>query len=296
MKKIIILFYLCFFSYYIFSQNDCQIGNSLEIKSENINQNYIQEKIAEEKLMYKEADITNIKKRIDNCNENMDANLSLIKQKINKNFLNIQEVFANRDIKDLKNHIDGLEKSKKEAKIKLENSLSKQTSYTGLFLVVLKNTDYYDKKEDLVLKAEKAVKNTAIENLLGTHIKRVTESDNFQNINDVITSINSDKIHYEAPEHQKDNETGIFVFFTRIEMSPFIAKLNKTNNSHINISDATAIDIQNEPDYISKLQTLGIGKDIIDYMKEKINQQFKTIKKLDKFKNIILFFYSNQQF
>ncbi len=138
--------------------------SALVFKVNEISPEKISAKIRQTRAFFSGLDIDELRLKIRRNNNEVDNQISILKNKMSNAFIDKQELLKLKDISKIKERITEMEKNREKIKQEIQSDLA-NISYQGLFVVVLRNIDILDSKEKLAKKAEHLLAPQAVESL-----------------------------------------------------------------------------------------------------------------------------------
>ncbi len=249
------------------------------IDASNLNETYISNKIKEIKPNFDDVQIAELNLLVKKCNNEIDNQIALLKNKLLSVSMDKQELIKVKDIKKIKEQITEKENSLKNINKQIETDLQ-NVNYKGIFIAIIKDIDpYEDSKEKLSVKADAFIAPIAIENLNGTFISSMTVVQDAITISDYIKSIVSGEMMVEKPIINKINtKNRLYIYLTKVSVTPLKKTIKTTQN---NISEQSknvlVINPLNDINYKDKLKQFGIPAELIGEIETEINAVTESI-------------------
>lgn len=220
--------------------------------------------------MYSNEDLSALKRQIEECNSNMEAQLSAQKAKIDGLTLKYQQILGAKDIEKLQEHLKALEKSRDESLQTLNNNLLK-CKRTGIFIGVLREINPYSDINDFIKATQAAMIPLAIEDIIGVSLKRITTVIDLQTVKDVVVSYKGGKVQPGLELYKKSLYANRqFLYVLKEEVYP-TKDIPKINDARRNFPSNTVIFNALTEDYATELSKLGVPKEEIAQVKTKID-------------------------
>ena len=276
MLSVISLFFLISKSH----SQDCTINNPIVISSANMNENYIIQKVLDNKSsVYTSDEIDKLNLQISSCQAEVTAEINKLNSKFASYSESKQKLIKINDFKAQDSLLGVLKKNRKSIENTLNTNLS-QLSYRGLFLVILKNTEWLTDDTVYANKAKRLMGPVAIDNIMGMFIKSLIDETDNQEMKDIIKSYVSGSFSAEdALISTKRNSEKIFIYLAKVKVEPQKNDIDLSNSNKVfkaSGSDFTVIDVLSQ-DYESVLTSFGVSVDAISSIKAKVENQKKKI-------------------
>jgi TonB family protein len=198
-----------------------------------------------------------LKTQINRCNNEMEVALSGIVSQMSELSLKYQQILGYKDVAGIEKQLRDLEESRKKSRVELEQNLG-YVKHSGIFVVLLEGVDFYKKeKKDLIAEANQVITPRAVEDLVGVHIRRASESRDFLPVRDVVQEIKDGEVRMEREYFNQSNHVKkYFLLVARIGATP---SRQKAGGAGAAASNALVINLSSESNYRQRLLERGVN-------------------------------------
>ncbi|MEO6039663.1 MAG: SUMF1/EgtB/PvdO family nonheme iron enzyme [Saprospiraceae bacterium] len=211
------------------------------------------------KPKYTEAQFIAIRQQIEQCNATTDRELDGLVSQMSNFSLKYQQVLAYKDVGGLEKQIHDLEESRKKSRVELEQNLG-YVKHTGIFAVVLEGIDPYENKSTLIGKANAAISPMAVEDLVGSYIRRAGEVKDFAPVRDVVQAFLGGEAKAEKEYFNQSNfQKNYFLYVAKVGATPLKQKPNGPGTA----DNVLVINLARDSDFRSRLRSKGVSEENI---------------------------------
>lgn len=262
-RNILVLFAILFCTASSFSQY-FQPTSPLVFRKSEMQQNKMSSKIRSQRTLFSAIDIDELKIKIRRNNNEVDNQISIIKNKMSNLFLDKQELLKLVDIKKVKEHITELEKNRDKIKSQIQQDLANIT-FQGLYAVVLKGIDPWASKEELAKGAEKLLAPRAIKELNGVFVSNLSVVKGNRLISDKIRAVMSGEMSVEKQYISKTiDQRSKFLYLAKVGVSPLKKPIQTYAAAGAAGQNALIVNLLTDFDYKTKLRNYGVPQNEID--------------------------------
>jgi formylglycine-generating enzyme required for sulfatase activity len=208
--------------------------------------------------------ITQILADIEQCNRAAVAEQSNIVRS-QKDLINqSQKLQECTNIEELQKAINKLEESKKEILKAMKSSIEK-VKFSGIYGVILNNINTRTDFNVHTTQCDDAITLEAVENLVGTQIRRATTVENFSKVTDVINTYKAGAMQVtEGIFQSPQTTTRCFFYIVEFSISPKEPKNNNGQRSFEHNANATVLDLFNTPNWRNQFMDKGADAVILN--------------------------------
>ena len=251
--------------------------NPLVFKRNQITPAAISQKIRQTRAFFSTLDIDELKPKIKRNNNEVDNQISILKNKMSNAFMDKQELLKLKDISKIKERITEMEKNRKKIKQEIQQDMA-NIGYQGLYVVVLKNIDILDSKEKFAQKAERLLAPQAVEDLNGVFISSLTVVKNNKLLTDKIKSAISGEMSIEKQYIATTiDRRSKFLYLVKVNVSPLKKAIKTSSGGATPAQNYLAINLLADYNYKSKLQTFDVPDEDIKKIEFEANSSRESI-------------------
>lgn len=281
MRLIYIILFLLIYTFSHAQMINCEPDSRIYIEYDNeaFIERAIKGKIESERATYTKENAQSIEYKATKCNEDKDNNILQKNTEMQNIRLSYQEILGLKDVKKLQEQIIELGKSREKSLNVFNDNFSK-LKRTGIFIVILPEIDPFGDVNVLMNESIEALKDRAIEDIIGVHIKSVTTVIDNRIIKDVITSYKAGEIKPQ-PELYKyaSFDKKVFLYVGKVEAYPLKnAPLYTKDDISEHRNKGNVVINALEEDYAQKLLEYGFDQSIITEVNQKIKGQLGVVK------------------
>jgi len=229
----------------------------------------IKQKILEERVTFKDKDITLLQELLEKNNQIVDKHIRLLRRKasdLSEDVLMLEQI---KTLKDAQIEIKKLENSKNDL-LKTISLEAEKIIYKGMFIVVFSNIDPYDSKESLAERAELYLRTKAVENLNQRMVSAISEIEENDELKAHYTGMLDGKMEVnKVLLSKKFDSQSKYVYMGELQVTPLI----KDTKAPLPEDTPLILNLQEEVGYTQKLYK----KNVSDAIVTLINDHYSSL-------------------
>jgi formylglycine-generating enzyme len=244
----------------------------------NLYQTAVNDKLKADRTLYTQADIDALKLQITGNHNEVEKQVSDIKNMITGVFTGKQELLKLADIRKMQEQLAVMQLSRKQIEDQIAQDLVHIT-YQGLYLVLLEAVDPWASKEKLAGHAEKILAPSAIEDLNGVFISSLSTVENHNLLTDRIRARISGEMTVEKQGLLKTirNRTQ-FLYLIKTSVAALKKPASASQESTGTAAGHVLINLLDGGDTQEKLQAAGVPADDIESIESEVAASRETIR------------------
>ena len=220
----------------------CSLDDYIDILDEDIHNNeYVISTITK---VYDKNEIDKILNKVDTCNEQVDKNVEIIDDEIDKLFKIKEELSQNKTIKFVISNINAKKLELEDAKSNMTNRLD-TIGYEGLFFTTLEDINpFIESEESLTKKSMDNITPVAVENLSNRATQTIKKLNSTDTLNKIKNNSSTGIEIIKEIQRELFNEQNSFLYLAKIKVYP-TKKIDKLSvNGENNISSIKAYELK----------------------------------------------------